>query len=35
VFVDGRLVTTLKGDGIVAEFIGKLDEYVATHYANV
>jgi (E)-4-hydroxy-3-methylbut-2-enyl-diphosphate synthase len=35
VFVDGRLVTTLKGDGIVAEFIGMLDEYVATHYANV
>ena len=34
VFVDGRLVTTLKGDHIVAEFIGMLDEYVATHYAE-
>jgi (E)-4-hydroxy-3-methylbut-2-enyl-diphosphate synthase len=34
VFVDGRLITTLKGDRIVAEFIGMLDEYVATHYAE-
>jgi (E)-4-hydroxy-3-methylbut-2-enyl-diphosphate synthase len=34
VFVDGRLVTTLKGDHIVAEFIGMLDEYVAAHYAE-
>jgi (E)-4-hydroxy-3-methylbut-2-enyl-diphosphate synthase len=33
VFVDGRLMTTLKGDHIVAEFIGMLDDYVATHYA--
>ena len=32
VFVDGRLMTTLRGDGIVAEFIGILDEYVATRY---
>jgi len=34
VFVDGRLVTTLKGDGIVAEFIGMVDEYVASHYGG-
>ncbi len=34
VFVDGRLVTTLKGDHIVAEFIGMLDAYVASHYAE-
>ena len=34
VFVDGRLITTLKGDRIVAEFIGMLDDYVATHYAE-
>jgi len=34
VFVDGRLMTTLKGDRIVAEFIGILDDYVATHYAQ-
>jgi (E)-4-hydroxy-3-methylbut-2-enyl-diphosphate synthase len=33
VFVDGRLTTTLKGDRIVAEFIGMLDDYVTTHYA--
>jgi (E)-4-hydroxy-3-methylbut-2-enyl-diphosphate synthase len=33
VFVDGRLTTTLRGDGIVAEFIQILDKYVASHYA--
>src|SRR5690348_1490534 len=32
VYVDGRLFTTLKGDRIVAEFIGILDEYVESHY---
>jgi (E)-4-hydroxy-3-methylbut-2-enyl-diphosphate synthase len=32
VFVDGRLVTTLRGDHIVQEFIAILDEYVKTHY---
>jgi (E)-4-hydroxy-3-methylbut-2-enyl-diphosphate synthase len=31
--VDGRLMTTLKGDRIVAEFLGILNEYVDTHYA--
>jgi (E)-4-hydroxy-3-methylbut-2-enyl-diphosphate synthase len=33
VYVDGRLMTTLRGDGIVAEFIGILDDYVARRYA--
>ena len=33
VYVDGRLMTTLKGDRIVAEFIGILDDYVRSHYA--
>ncbi len=32
VFVDGRLLRTLKGDTIVAEFIKILDEYVESHY---
>ncbi len=32
VFVDGALVTTLKGDGIVAEFIGMMNEYVERTY---
>ena len=34
VYVDGRLVTTLKGDAIVREFIGILNDYVATRYAG-
>jgi (E)-4-hydroxy-3-methylbut-2-enyl-diphosphate synthase len=34
VFVDGRLVTTLRGDRIAEEFIAILDEYVETHYAK-
>jgi len=33
VYVDGRLVTTLKGDRIVAEFIDILNDYVTSHYA--
>jgi (E)-4-hydroxy-3-methylbut-2-enyl-diphosphate synthase len=33
VYVDGRLLKTLKGDRIVAEFIDILNEYVTTHYA--
>src|SRR5882724_277537 len=33
VYVDGRLLTTLKGDKIVAEFIKILDDYVESHYA--
>jgi (E)-4-hydroxy-3-methylbut-2-enyl-diphosphate synthase len=32
VFVDGRLMTTLRGDKIAEEFIAILDEYVETHY---
>jgi len=32
VYVDGKLVKTLRGDGIVAEFIGMVDHYVATRY---
>ncbi len=32
VFVDGRLMTTLKGDRIVAEFIEILNEYVDARY---
>jgi len=34
VYVDGRLLTTLKGDKIVAEFIRILDDYVDSHYAS-
>ncbi|HTQ56814.1 MAG TPA: flavodoxin-dependent (E)-4-hydroxy-3-methylbut-2-enyl-diphosphate synthase [Bryobacteraceae bacterium] len=34
VFVDGRLMTTLKGDRIVAEFIDILNDYVAAHYGQ-
>src|SRR5436305_7193248 len=33
VYVDGRLMLTLKGDRIVAEFLEILNEYVDTHYA--
>ncbi len=33
VFVDGRLMTTLRGDHIVAEFIDILNDYVASHYS--
>jgi len=33
VYVDGRLMTTLRGDRIVAEFIEILNDYVASHYA--
>jgi (E)-4-hydroxy-3-methylbut-2-enyl-diphosphate synthase len=32
VYVDGRLATTLRGDGIVEEFIAMLDAYVARKY---
>jgi (E)-4-hydroxy-3-methylbut-2-enyl-diphosphate synthase len=32
VYVDGRLMTTLKGDRIVADFIGILEDYVARKY---
>ncbi|MBK6778580.1 MAG: flavodoxin-dependent (E)-4-hydroxy-3-methylbut-2-enyl-diphosphate synthase [Gemmatimonadetes bacterium] len=32
VYVDGRLMVTLKGDSIVADFLRILDEYVDTRY---
>jgi len=32
VFMDGELLTTLKGDAIVAEFLAILDEYVARRW---
>ena len=34
VYVDGRLLTTLRGNKIVAEFITILDDYVESHYAS-
>ena len=34
VFVDGRLVVTLKGDAIVPEFLEILESYVASRYAT-
>ncbi|MGH7515021.1 MAG: flavodoxin-dependent (E)-4-hydroxy-3-methylbut-2-enyl-diphosphate synthase [Gemmatimonadales bacterium] len=33
VYVDGRLMVTLKGDGIVPEFLAILESYVASRYA--
>jgi len=35
VFVDGRLLTTLRGPALVAEFIRILDNYVESHYASL
>jgi (E)-4-hydroxy-3-methylbut-2-enyl-diphosphate synthase len=32
VYVDGRLVVTLRGEAIVPDFLGILDEYVAARY---
>jgi (E)-4-hydroxy-3-methylbut-2-enyl-diphosphate synthase len=34
VFVDGKLRTTLKGEAIVPEFIGILNDYVAARYGS-
>src|SRR5215472_16550757 len=34
VYVDGRLMTTLRGDKIVEEFIRILDDYVDSHYSG-
>jgi (E)-4-hydroxy-3-methylbut-2-enyl-diphosphate synthase len=34
VYVDGKLLTTLRGDTIVRDFLTILEEYVATHYAS-
>jgi (E)-4-hydroxy-3-methylbut-2-enyl-diphosphate synthase len=35
VYVDGRLVTTLRGDGIVSDFIDILNEYVDSRYSQL
>ena len=35
VYVDGKLLTTLRGERIVAEFLAILDEYVHSHYPRV
>jgi (E)-4-hydroxy-3-methylbut-2-enyl-diphosphate synthase len=35
VYIDGRLAMTLRGNAIVAEFIGILNRYVGSHYAAV
>jgi (E)-4-hydroxy-3-methylbut-2-enyl-diphosphate synthase len=35
VYVDGKLLTTLKGDRIVQEFLGILEDYVARSYPAV
>jgi (E)-4-hydroxy-3-methylbut-2-enyl-diphosphate synthase len=34
VYIDGKLVTTLRGDGIAEEFARLLDDYVARRYAS-
>jgi (E)-4-hydroxy-3-methylbut-2-enyl-diphosphate synthase len=34
VYIDGKLATTLRGDGIVAEFKEILDRYVESHYGQ-
>ena len=34
VYVDGKLMTTLKGDSIVQDFTRILGEYVHSHYGN-
>jgi (E)-4-hydroxy-3-methylbut-2-enyl-diphosphate synthase len=35
VYVNGRLLVTLRGDDIVAEFLGILEDYVASRYGAV
>src|SRR5579884_2839683 len=35
VYIDGKLAMTLRGDAIVAEFIGILNKYVDSHYSAV
>ncbi len=34
VFVDGKMLKTLRGDGIVPEFIDILNQYVESHYTR-
>jgi (E)-4-hydroxy-3-methylbut-2-enyl-diphosphate synthase len=33
VYADGRLLTTLRGENIISEFIAILEEYVDSHYS--
>jgi (E)-4-hydroxy-3-methylbut-2-enyl-diphosphate synthase len=35
VYVDGKLAVTLRGDGIVPEFLGILEDYVARRYGGL
>jgi (E)-4-hydroxy-3-methylbut-2-enyl-diphosphate synthase len=35
VYVDGRLLKTLRGEAMVAEFIAILDQYVESHYSPI
>lgn len=35
VYIDGKLATTLRGDGIIPEFISILEKYVSSHYPAV
>jgi (E)-4-hydroxy-3-methylbut-2-enyl-diphosphate synthase len=35
VYVDGRLLTTLRGEGIVREFLTILEDYVRSHYPTL
>ncbi len=34
VYVDGRLLTTLKGGGIIPDFITILNEYIDSHFGE-
>lgn len=34
VYADGRLLTTLRGDDLVQQFIAILDDYVAARYGK-
>jgi hypothetical protein len=34
VYVDGRLMTTLRGPAIVGEFVAIVDEYLETRYGK-
>ncbi len=34
VFIDGKKTVTLRGEGIAVEFIGIVENYIATHYAS-
>ena len=35
VYVDGRLLKTLRGEAMVAEFMAILDQYVDSHYMPI